>query len=341
MKKIVYYEYLRIIATIAVVIIHVSMCLPNNYSISKLGLHNSAVMNSTYLLVNWAVPVFIMISGALLLNPQKSVNYKKIFHYVMRMAIVLVSFGGGYSIIELFIKKKEIGCDLVFDGLLNTFQGNSWSHMWYIYMLIGLYLITIPMRQVVKYSSKKQIEILLFILVIGNFVIQTINTALSLELENYMQWNHYITYFLIGYYLSIISVDNIPKMLSGIIFIIISFFRFFLDYFCISNFGEISDLAQNGRIFVLLQAMSIFVFAKQNLNFSKINPILSNISRCSFAIYLIHPIFGNIFFKLLNFTPLLFSSPLIGIIIISFIIFCLSWIFSNIMIKMPYINKII
>lgn len=65
--------------------------------------------------------------------------------------------------------------------------------MWYIYMLIGLYLITIPMRQVVKYSSKKQIEILLFILVMGNFVIQTINTALSLELENYMQWNHYIT----------------------------------------------------------------------------------------------------------------------------------------------------
>ena len=213
--------------------------------------------------------------------------------------------------------------------------------MWYIYMLIGLYLITIPLRQVVKYSSKKHLEILLFILVIGNFVIQTINISLSLELENYMQWSHYITYFLMGYYLSIISIDKIPKMASGIFFIIISFIRFFLDYFWISNFAEISDLAQNGRIFVLMQAVSIFIFARQNLNLLKINFVLSNISRCSFAIYLIHPIWGNLFFKMLNFTPLLFPSPLIGIIIISLIIFCLSWILSYLMIKIPYINKIV
>lgn len=341
MKKTTYYEYLRIMATIAVVMIHVAMCLPNNYSIEELGIHASAVMNSTYLLVNWAVPVFIMISGALLLTPNKVITYSKIFHYVLRMGIVLLLFGGGYAMIELYVTERRISITLLFGGLVNMLQGKSWSHMWYLYMLIGLYLVTIPLRQVIQSSSRRQLEILLGILVAGNFIIQTVNVSFSLELENYMQWGHYITYYLLGYYLSVVPLQSIPRMTGAIVFVAVSAFRFGLDYLWITRFHEISGLAQEGRVLILSQAAALFLFARQNLSHKPLNRISSNISRCSFTIYLIHPVFGNVFFKVIDFTPLSFPSRFLGILVITAVLFGLSWAVATVMIRIPYLKKVI
>ena len=67
MKK-SYIEILRVIATLAVVLLHINMTLPANYTKTELGLFNYALFENMYMLVSWAVPVFFMISGALLLQ---------------------------------------------------------------------------------------------------------------------------------------------------------------------------------------------------------------------------------------------------------------------------------
>ncbi|PKK90618.1 MAG: hypothetical protein CVV64_09685 [Candidatus Wallbacteria bacterium HGW-Wallbacteria-1] len=58
----------RIIATSAVILLHVSQILLCNH---KLGTINWWIGNFYDSLVRWCVPAFIMLSGALLLNPDK------------------------------------------------------------------------------------------------------------------------------------------------------------------------------------------------------------------------------------------------------------------------------
>lgn len=59
-----------------------------------MGNYNSRFLYSTYTLVSWAVPVFLMITGALLLNLNRIVDETKIRKYLSRMFRILLIFGG-------------------------------------------------------------------------------------------------------------------------------------------------------------------------------------------------------------------------------------------------------
>jgi len=67
---------------------------------------------------------------------------------------------------------------------------------------------------------------------------------------------------------------------------------------------------------------------------------LKSISRCSFGIYLIHPFFVNIIYKVMHITPT--SVPIVlGIILLFTIVFGAAWFSTWIITKIPGINKII
>ena len=174
-KKSIGYEYLRIMETIAVVANHVCSGLFNNYTIEELERTDAAFLHSTYTLVSWAVPVFLMITGGLLLNPNKEVGLKKIQGYILRMVAVLFTFGGGYAVLELIFYGAPISISTLLRGYVNMLERSSWSHMWYVYMLISLYIITPALKAVIKGLSKDQFDRLMIALVIGNIGIDTVN----------------------------------------------------------------------------------------------------------------------------------------------------------------------
>lgn len=62
-KRIEYIDWLRIISAIAVIGIHITMTQPNNYSVQEIGKSNYTILTCVYTLIQWAVPVFLMISG--------------------------------------------------------------------------------------------------------------------------------------------------------------------------------------------------------------------------------------------------------------------------------------
>ena len=202
-RKIAYFENLRAAATIAVVFLHITMTQVANYSAEELGVRNYIIFNDCYILVKWAVPCFIMISGALLLNPERNVTYSKIARYIKRMMGVLLTFGIGFAFLEMVFTEKNITISMVPRAFLNTFQGQSWSHMWYIYMLIGLYLVTIPLRYITAKVSMRELEGILLVLITGVFLIPSINTVFGVSLETYMLVSEYVVWYLLGYYLSV------------------------------------------------------------------------------------------------------------------------------------------
>lgn len=65
--------------------------------------------------------------------------------------------------------------------------------------VLGIYLILIPLKRFIDNSSNREICIFTAILIIGNFVIPTINIAFGTKIENYMLFTQYVTYVLLGY----------------------------------------------------------------------------------------------------------------------------------------------
>lgn len=197
-KRIDYIDWLRITSALAVIGIHITMTQPNNYSVLEIGKNDYCILTCVYTLVQWAVPVFLMISGNLLLHSKK-MTFAKVKRMTIRMVTVLLLFGSAFSLLEQVFERRTLELGMIPHSVLLTLQQKSWSHLWYLYVLIGIYLILMPLKKFVDNSSNKEICLFTVILIIGNYVIPTINIAFGMKLENYMLFTQYVTYVMIGY----------------------------------------------------------------------------------------------------------------------------------------------
>ena len=148
-KRIDYIDWLRIISALAVIGIHITMTQPNNYSVQEIGKDNYIILTCVYTLIQWAVPVFLMISGNLLLHSNK-ITFAKIKKMTIRMGTVLILFGSAFALLEQVFERKTLKIGMLPNSILLTLQQKSWSHLWYLYVLIGIYLILIPLKRFVE-----------------------------------------------------------------------------------------------------------------------------------------------------------------------------------------------
>ena len=111
--------------------------------------------------------------------------------------------------------------------------------------------------------------------------------------------------------------------------------------FAVIQTGEGSELFLNDRILTLFQAIAVYMFFMDVAESSKLNKIIKSISDCSFGIYLIHPFFINLLYKVLRITPTSFMAIYISIPLLWIIVFCVSWIGTLTMKKMPVFNRIL
>lgn len=89
------YHYLNVLKTFgmfAILTLHVFATPYTYWSEFYDSFHKFLAFFLKNILFSWAVPVFVMASGALFLNPEKYIPYSKIFKkYVFRLILVLLS----------------------------------------------------------------------------------------------------------------------------------------------------------------------------------------------------------------------------------------------------------
>lgn len=107
-KRIVYADLLRIFATFAVIVLHVSA---SKWSDTPVKDFNWQIYNLYDSLVRWAVPIFVMLSGMFFLNPEKFISTSNIIKkYIFRILLAIIVWGlfyQAYEIIGKFIFKNE------------------------------------------------------------------------------------------------------------------------------------------------------------------------------------------------------------------------------------------
>ena len=194
-----YGDTLRIFGTVAVALIHMcELFIKNPDSISR------SDWWFCNFIASWsrsAVPLFIMLSGALLLHPSKiepiKVFYRKRLH---RIGIPLVFWSMFYMAYKAKFGRSGL---TIYEALQKTAQGLTYGHLYFLFVIAGLYLFTPVIWIYIKRATRKDLLfgiVLLFIMLVGG------NTAGSfahywLGGTAFTKLIPYLGYFLLGYYL--------------------------------------------------------------------------------------------------------------------------------------------
>ena len=152
-KQLGYLDILRWTAIAMVVMLHVISGVSDTIAV-EMNQGQKIVYETVKNLMTAGVPIFLMISGALFLTPEKKITIERLLkHYVRRILLALLIFGTVFAVMELVMTERTFSLTMVGKGFLMTLSGNTWAHMWYLYELIGLYLITPLLKVVIAYGG--------------------------------------------------------------------------------------------------------------------------------------------------------------------------------------------
>lgn len=287
-------DVLRWNATAMVVMLHVVSGVTAILSYEMSG-KQRAVYYTVKALMTTGVPIFLMISGALLLDPEKEINIRKILtHYLRRILLALLLFGTLFSVMELVMTEGIFYFSMIWKGFFNTLAGKSWAHMWYLYELAGLYLAVPVLRTVIRYGGQKLLQ---YTLILGFLFSSLIPFAEQLtEFDTgftYPFSGIYLLYFTAGYYFLKYGRIN-PWVSASAAVLIVSVLIADIGFLRLFRVSYDSP-------FIVLLAVSLFLTAANSG--IRVSWMSRHRNLC-FGIYLLHPVFLNLFYKFFGITPL-------------------------------------
>ena len=274
------------------------------------------------------VPVFLMISGSLFLNPEKEIGIEKILkRYVPRILLALFLFGVPYAIMELIAQEGSFSWMMVIRGFFLTLSGNTWASMWYLYELVGIYLLTPFIKLAVNYGGKRFVEYGLALSFLFSMLFPFIEQIFGLHIGIVYQLSGvYLFYYVLGCYLHQYGTFN-WRWCAGL----------FTVLECIIILNQVMGLGMEVQYNSLVTAAaSAFLFLTFR-NLKKGNAGLSAKGNVCFGIYLVHTFFLNVFYKLFHITPLEVGYS--GILLFWILVFGLSLVTSEITQKIPVLRK--
>ena len=309
-------SFLRVLATFSVIVIHVSGPLVVKFG--DISLFDWNLANFFDSISRYSVPMFFMISGALLLDK----DYDLIYFLKRRFGKILPPFLIWSLIYSLF--NRYALNDEVFNiskVVKDIFYGSEY-HLWFVYALLGVYLMTPVLRKWIKHTSQKEI---LYVLIIWLFtlIIKIPGFIIYFPKIDLTYFSGFIGYFILGYYLSKIKFQekliSILLVLLGVIVTIVAtwfftiknsiFYEYFYEYLSLNT---------------LMVSIGVFIlFKKMNISNEQLNSIVLKLSECCFGIYLIHPLVLKLF-NLIGYNVYILS-PIISVLMISLTCFICSF----------------
>jgi surface polysaccharide O-acyltransferase-like enzyme len=241
------------------------------------------------------VPLFVMLTGVLLLQPSKieplSVFFKKRLN---RIGLPFLFWGAIYFAWDYYANHLTLTSSFVFQGILS----GPYFQFWYLYMIVGLYLLT-PILRIVAAQIDRQTFKYFFVVwllaalitpipgLIGTFYID--GNLLSLPL--------WVGYFMLGVFL--LNVKLHSRILLGLTglglaltiigtYIIAATIGGAHTYYFQDYFSPTMILA-SAALFLLLNTIKTPSNQMEKRQ-SKINWLLKQISQSTLAIFLLHVI---------------------------------------------------
>ena len=286
MKERAYWlDYLRITATFLVIMIHAS-----SQYLYKTGAEFWAG-NFYDSLARMSVPLFVMISGSLIIG--KTDSYKIAFNKRIKKVLFPLLIWSLIYLIYRLIKVAVFEHVYDFTGTLKDILSlKQGLHLWFLYMLIGLYLLA-PLLNKFFLNAKKRDQTVFLLICLGVFMYDFTIKVFGIELGfNFLNLSGFILYFISGYYLKKYFKSNSRRIMVSLIVL-------FLLGFSVTFFGTYVTMANNmgwplysylSPNVLLMTFSSFLIFQMSKESFKNSPKNIMALSNASFGIYLVHPI---------------------------------------------------
>lgn len=320
------------LAVCAVLLIH---CSANRFALYDVGSAPWLLTAFWGTVSRWAVPLFLMCSGALMNDPGKEVPLKKLFsRYLLRLVLALSVWAGLYELLRVYLQRGAAPLSaLLVQGAKNWLYGDTYYHLYYFYFAIALYLALPLTRLIACHATDREARYLLALWLFAGGVMPYLKcfppfSAMGSSLLYYVLPAAFLCpgLGLLGWYL---HQHPSKSWLAPAALFIACFAVVFLGTWRRSAAAGTLDAMHLNAFdpFVLLMAACLFRLCQwlAGQMRTSLRPA-ALLSRASFCIYLIHPFFQWLtrqsFFEAL---PPLWGVPiqaalLLGLSLISYLV---------------------
>lgn len=326
-------DIMRIIAAFFVILIHTT-----DTFVLYTPLKGSTAWNILYYLntlSHVAVPIFIMLSGYLLLNEEKLKNIKLFFK--KRFSKILLPF--------IFWLIIYIGYYIDWDKTRLTAQyfkrfwnGDFW-HLYFLVIILELYLIT-PILMHLTEKMEKKGKTILFWSLLGSSIFCSLLGIFNIDFKKntLTMFIPYISIFYAGAYLRAV---NVKRKLFPILLTILLLLPIITNYIGNGDLGSFIVINYSPTLlpmtlcfFLVFKNIGQFLNATYSENISK---IITFISSTTFGIYLIHALVLDKVFSYFHLYPWQIHAPLVFYACLPAIItFTISFLIIAAIRKIPY-----
>jgi surface polysaccharide O-acyltransferase-like enzyme len=296
------FDVLRVLSALSIIVMHLTSGDVFTRELGSASWTWSTVLNS---ISHFGVPVFVMISGALFMRPDKELDIKRLWkHNILRLFIVWIVWCIVYGTYNF------IGYDHTVKMFLWSCV-NSSNHLWFLPMIIGIYMITPILVRWIQNADVKEVKLFILLFFVFQILCETVNAfsffeivTIALEYRNIQLVCSYVGYFVLGYYLVHIGLTKAVKRAVYILGIISFFLEIFFTFlFSIKRGYGITSFVDSYTVYTFFYSLAIFQLALDSFGKKELSgfsgKLLSNVSKDTLGLYVSH----ILVIVLLNFVP--------------------------------------
>jgi surface polysaccharide O-acyltransferase-like enzyme len=281
-----------------VLLLHAAIDLTSQETIVQLGtqeIYRWWIVDIYQSIGRTGVPLFIMLSGALLLAPKKEGESMRDFFKKrwVRVGLPFVFWVVIYFLWDFTVNQQAVTANFVLDGILT----GPYDHFWYIYMLLGLYLLTPVLRVVVAHARREVIKFFLTVWFVGSAILPVVALLSPFRLEpNVLTVPLYVGIYMLGIYLLDVQVKR--YLLAGFLVIGVALTAFFtyvlaatiggVTMYYFQDYASPTIILSSASLFLLLISYPLMPGPPKEGSRGIGRKVLHVISENTLAIYFLH-----------------------------------------------------
>lgn len=302
------------------------------------------------------VPLFAILSGALLLRPSKTFEPIRVFlrKRLGRLGLAFAFWSAIYFAWSFLVDAQPFSWQAIVGGV---FSNGAYFHFWFFYLIGGLYLATPVLRIVVDKGGRIVTRYLLVLWFVGTSVMPLVLLVSGVLLGTGFALNNmlflftgFIGYFVFGAYVTRIRASSrilIAGLLMGIVWTLIG--TYFMIY-PLNWVGQYYFFFDTVSANVVLVSISIYMLLSKapadwpgKTKHSRLHAIIQFISANTLPIYLFHVMIlesihrGYFGFKL----SLVSMNPIVEIPLAAAIAFVITIALIWVITRLPILTKLI
>lgn len=347
-STVLFADVIRAMAAIMIVVIHVSDHAVSHFLVSqddqRLYWWVATFFNSASRV---AVPLFVLVSGYLLLRPNdNSAPLEWLKKRLFRVFVPLLVW------IAIYFFWRQLSLPQSFsalDMLRDIARGDPYYHLWFMYMLIGLYLATPILAAYLRGADRLNLSYFVILWFLFTAIPPFITRALYINqfglTVNVV--SGFVGYFMLGYLMRDVVLTRVQCMITGLAVITSIVATAFGTYLLMSRSGGkmdeffFSSMAPN----IIIAALGLFAIAKSvsweaiYTSFTPLRSIIETLSATSFFLYLSHPLFlSALQSSNIEFFSDTIKNPIWGIPLTVFTITCTAILVRYALSRIPGLN---